>query len=71
VEVRLPEGLDAVVDAVTSDGVVRSSHAELAAPRSDGDDGERGRRELKATLGAGGHTVRVRTGDGSIRFESR
>ena len=69
VEVRLPQGVGAVVDASTSDGVIRSSYPGLTIP--DRSEGERtDRRELKSTLGAGGHTLRVRTGDGSIRFES-
>ncbi len=69
VEVRLPQGVGAVVDASTSDGVIRSSYPGLTIP--DRPEGERtDRRELKSTLGAGGHTLRVRTGDGSIRFES-
>lgn len=71
VQVRLPEGLEAVIDASTSDGVIRSSYAGLTAPSRDAEDGDRdNRRELRATLGAGGRTLRVRTGDGSIRFES-
>ncbi len=69
VEVRLPQGVAAVIDASTSDGVIRSSYPGLAIP--DRPEGERtDRRELKSTLGAGGHTLRVRTGDGTIRFES-
>ena len=69
VEVRLPRAVSAVVDASTSDGVIRSSYPGLTVP--DRPEGERtDRRELTSTLGAGGHTLRVRTGDGSIRFES-
>ena len=69
VEVRLPQGVGLEVDATTSDGVIRSSYPGLTVP--DRPEGERSdRRELKSTLGAGGHTLRVRTGDGSIRFES-
>lgn len=72
VEVRLPEGVNAVVDAATSDGSIRSSYPGLTVPEaSDGDDERRDDgRQLKATLGQGGHTLRVRTGDGTIRFES-
>ena len=68
VEVRLPEALDVVVDAVTSDGRVSSNYPGLSVERSDDDD-DRSRRELRGTLGAGGRTLRVRTGDGAIRFE--
>lgn len=66
VEVRLPSGANAEVDASTSDGVVRSSYPGLEVPRSDDDSSKR---SLRGTLGSGGHVVRVRTGDGSIRFE--
>ena len=43
---------------------------QLQKPRVEFDaiDVER-RRKLKATLGSGGKTLRVRTGDGSIRIE--
>jgi hypothetical protein len=66
VEVRLPENIDADVDAVTSDGRVQSNYPGLRVERSDD---EEARRELRATLGGGGRTLRIRTGDGSIRFE--
>jgi hypothetical protein len=66
VEVRLPSGANAEVDASTSDGVVRSNYPGLEVSRSDDD---RAKRSLKGTLGSGGHLVRVRTGDGTIRFE--
>jgi DUF4097 and DUF4098 domain-containing protein YvlB len=72
VEVRLPDGVSAVVDAATSDGSIRSNYPGLTVPETP--DGEGARRDdgrqLKATLGQGGHTLRVRTGDGTIRFES-
>jgi Putative adhesin len=71
VEVRLPEGVSAVVDAATSDGSIRSSYPGLTVPeRSEDDENRDDGRQLKATLGAGGKVLRVRTGDGSIRFES-
>lgn len=72
VEVRLPEGLSTIVDAATSDGSIRSSYPGLSVPARSEDDEDRGDagRQLKATLGQGGFTLRVRTGDGSIRFES-
>ena len=69
VEVRLPEAVDVVVDAVTTDGGIRSDYPGLAVERPDDDRDDRSRRELRGTLGAGGHTLRVRTGDGRIRFE--
>ncbi len=74
VEVRLPQGVAAVVDASTADGVIRSNYPGLTVPprHEDDDRSERddNRRDLKATLGAGGYTLRVRTRDGTIRFES-
>lgn len=65
VTLTLPETFAAEIDAETGDGSIRSSHPGLAADR---DDRER-LRELRARIGAGGPTIRVRTGDGSIRFE--
>lgn len=72
VEVRLPDGMNAVVDAATSDGSIRSNYPGLTVPETPDGEGERrdDGRQLKATLGQGGHTLRVRTGDGTIRFES-
>lgn len=71
VELRLPRGAAMNVDASTSDGVIRSSYPGLTVPERSADERARDdRRELKATLGSGGHTLRVRTGDGTIRFES-
>ena len=70
VELRLPEDLAAEVDARTSDGSIRSSHPHLTVPEPEGENRDEDRRSLKATLGAGGRALRVRTGDGSIRFES-
>jgi hypothetical protein len=72
VEVRLPPGLAVVVDASTADGVIRSNYPGLTVPaRSDDDErDDRDGRDLTTTLGAGGYTLRVRTRDGAIRFES-
>ena len=69
VEVRLPEAVDVVVDAVTTDGGIRSNYPGLTVDRSDDDHDDRSRRALRGTGGAGGRTLRVRTGDGTIRFE--
>ncbi len=67
IEVRLPEAIDVAVDAVTTDGAVRSNYPGLTVERRD--DDEESRRELRGTLGTGGRTLRIRTGDGTIRFE--
>ena len=69
VELRLPPGLALAIDASTSDGAIRSSYPGLTVPDRTDED-RSGGRELKATLGAGGRTLRVRTGEGRIRFES-
>jgi DUF4097 and DUF4098 domain-containing protein YvlB len=74
VVVTLPDSFNAVIDAETRNGSVRTDHAALRDNR-DVDSGEsrQERRErsriLKTTLGSGGRTLRLRTGDGSIRIE--
>lgn len=65
----LPDGFDAMIDAETRDGAVRGNHRALRDERREGDNREERRRMLRATLGSGGRTLRVRTGDGSIRIE--
>lgn len=74
VEIRLPDPLDAEVDAETDDGSIRSTYRGIEVPREEGDDREerrdRDRKQLRTTVGAGGKVLRVRTGDGAIRFES-
>lgn len=75
VVLTLPAGFNALIDAETRDGVVRSNLPSLRDQmREEGDraperDREDARRTLRATLGEGGKTLRVRTGDGSIRIE--
>lgn len=72
VDVRLPENLAAEVDAATEDGAIRSSYRGLDVPERKDEEGRRAGdgRELRASIGGGGRTLRVRTQDGSIRFES-
>jgi hypothetical protein len=60
VELHLPSTFDALIDARTEDGRV-SSDAMVAES-----GGERSRRELLGRMGAGGHTIKIRTGDGRI-----
>jgi DUF4097 and DUF4098 domain-containing protein YvlB len=63
----LPTPFNAEIDAETSDGSVRSSYPGL---QEDGDGEDRARRRsLRARLGDGGQVLKVRTGDGTIRFE--
>lgn len=69
VTVTLPPSFNADIDAETRDGSVRSTHPAL---KTDGDDEERRerRREVRTRMGEGGRVLKIRTGDGSIRFES-
>jgi len=71
ITLTLPAGFAAEIDAETSDGSVRASHPAITIEGGpdDGDD-ERRRRSLRTRMGAGGQTLKVRTGDGTIRFES-
>jgi DUF4097 and DUF4098 domain-containing protein YvlB len=65
VAVYLPSDFGAELDAHTGDGTIRS---ELNLT-TDGDR-EKARRTLKGKLGDGGKTLRIRTGDGSIRLKT-
>lgn len=66
ITVTLPDSFNAEIDAETGDGSIRSSYPGLSA---EGEGGERRRRDLRARLGEGGPVLKVRTGDGTIRFE--
>jgi hypothetical protein len=70
VVLTLPTDFSGEVDAESRDGSVRSSHPGIKSEAREGEDREERRRAMKATLGAGGKTLRVRTGDGSIRIEN-
>lgn len=69
VTVTLPSTFNADIDAETGDGSVRSTHPALDTGGDDDERRER-RRELRTRMGEGGRVLKVRTGDGSIRFES-
>jgi hypothetical protein len=64
----LPSDFSADLDLESMDGSIRASHAGIP-DRADRDEDNRRRRSLQATLGTGGHLIRARTGDGSIRIE--
>ena len=66
VALYLPSDFAAELDAHTGDGAIRN---ELSVAGQGGED-ERERRTLKGRLGAGGRTLRIRTGDGSVRLKS-
>lgn len=68
VSLFLPSDFGAELDAHTGDGAIRN---ELqVASESTGADRERARRTLKGRLGAGGRTLRIRTGDGGVRLKA-
>jgi DUF4097 and DUF4098 domain-containing protein YvlB len=69
VTVSLPSSFNGQVDAETRDGSVRASHPALSNETRDGEGRSERRRTLKATLGTGGRTLKVRSGDGTIRIE--
>ena len=64
VRLELPEGLNADLDAVCSDGRVQveAAGAEAAGP----DTAEHERRSFRGKLGSGGKPLKVRSGSGSI-----
>jgi len=63
ITLRLPRTLDADLDAHTGDGGVHADGIPGNAEKT-GDDNERG--SLRAQIGKGGRTLRLRSGDGSI-----
>lgn len=76
VQLTLPSTFHAEIDAETRDGSVRSTHPQLRdqiedgrRPGDDRDDRRDSRRILRTRMGDGGKTIRLRTGDGSIRIE--
>ncbi|OFW08174.1 MAG: hypothetical protein A3H96_23430 [Acidobacteria bacterium RIFCSPLOWO2_02_FULL_67_36] len=65
VSVYLPSDFGADLDAHTGDGVI---HNDLGLSAEKG--GEESRRTLRGRLGTGGRSLRIRTGDGSIRLRA-
>lgn len=63
--IELPRRFDAEVDARTGDGHISVEGVEVAGAMNDGNDD---RDELRGRIGSGGKTLRLRTGDGSIRL---
>lgn len=76
VVLSLPATFNAELDAETSDGSVRATHPELRDEDTgrrrgeDSDERRERRRSLRSKMGGGGKSLRVRTGDGTIRIES-
>ena len=61
ITLAVPDGFGAEIDAHTGDGGIRMEDLSLSNV-----SGKIGRNSVRGTLGAGGKSVRVRTGDGSI-----
>lgn len=61
----LPSDFSADIDAHTGDGRIRSEF-NLTEDR----DGERENRTVRGRIGKGGHTLKVRTGDGTIALRA-
>jgi DUF4097 and DUF4098 domain-containing protein YvlB len=70
VVLSLPPDFNGELDAESRDGAVRVEHPAISTDSEDRDRSERRQRALKTRLGSGGRTLRVRTGDGTIRIES-
>ena len=62
----LPASFDADVDAQSGDGAVRAEGISSVSTSGDGD-----RNASRGRLGKGGHTLRVRSGDGGIDIRTR
>jgi DUF4097 and DUF4098 domain-containing protein YvlB len=61
ITLEIPDGFSGDLDAHTGDGRVHTEDVTISNV-----DGQMRRNSLKGRLGNGGHTVRLRTGDGSI-----
>ena len=59
---ELPDGFSASVDAHTGDGGITVEGLPLPTPTGESKD------TLRGSMGAGGKTLRLRTGDGGIRL---
>lgn len=68
ISVRLPGNLDADLDAHTGDGGVHADGLPVAAERDETSGNRDTRDSLRAQLGNGGRTLRLRSGDGSINI---
>jgi DUF4097 and DUF4098 domain-containing protein YvlB len=66
----LPSDFAAELDAHTGDGTIRNELTLAAEAEAGGDRREDSKRTLRAKLGSGGKTLKLRTGDGSIRLKT-
>lgn len=67
ISVFLPSDFAAELDAHTGDGTIRND-LKIQAERDDSENRDSERRSLRARLGGGGKTLKLRTGDGSIHL---
>jgi hypothetical protein len=67
VSIYLPQDFAAELDVHTSDGSIRN---ELAIAAEAPAGGEVSKHTIRTRLGAGGKTLKIRTGDGSIRLKT-
>lgn len=70
VSLYLPSDFGAELDAHTGDGAIRNELQVESGNDARGEDRGNARRTLKGRLGAGGRTLRIRTGDGSVRLKA-
>jgi hypothetical protein len=70
---RVPGGFNAEIDAHSDDGSVRAEQSLRAEASGSLERVQRedGRESLRGRLGSGGHAVKLRSGDGSIRVVER
>lgn len=66
ITLRLPKNFSGEIDAESRDGRADSDFPGVEQDKSDNDRGK-----LRGRIGSGGRTVRLRTGDGSIRVLNR
>ncbi len=72
IRAELPKGFAALVDAESGDGRVYVEGLTKDEDRGSGDEdraGRRARRSAHGTIGAGGRTLKLRSGDGSITVQ--
>jgi DUF4097 and DUF4098 domain-containing protein YvlB len=66
ITVQVPDDFDAEIDADARDGGVQADMQGIDAVRNDN-----GRGTMRGKIGSGGHVVKLRSGDGSIRLLNR
>jgi DUF4097 and DUF4098 domain-containing protein YvlB len=66
ITLRLPRNLDAELDAHTGDGRIHADGVAARVEKSDDDNDDQG--SLRTAIGKGGRSLRLRSGDGSIKI---